>query len=153
MSEIDKLGYFYLGKVVDPKTGKTTDEVLMYPSKNLTTHAVCIGMTGSGKTGLGIDIIEEAALDGIPSIVIDPKGDMGNLLLTFPSLQGKDFLPWIEASDASQKGMEPAAYADSVAKTWKEGLEKWGKNRNGSKNSKTASKVSSIRQQVSPESL
>ena len=126
MSDIDKLGSFYLGRIVDPKTGKRNDTPLMYPSKNLTTHAVCIGMTGSGKTGLGIDLIEEASLDGIPSIVIDPKGDMGNLLLTFPSLEGKDFLPWIELTDAAQKGMEPVPYSEYMAKTWKDGLEHWG---------------------------
>ena len=86
ISLYEKLGLFYFGKEVDPKTLETTDNLLLYKSQDFTTHAVIIGMTGSGKTGLGIGIIEEATLDKIPSIVIDPKGDMGNLLLAFPDL-------------------------------------------------------------------
>jgi len=86
----EKLGIFYLGKEVDPKTQELTDNLVLYKNKNLTTHAALIGMTGSGKTGLGIDIIEEAVLDNIPVIIIDPKGDMGNLLLTFPGMKPRN---------------------------------------------------------------
>lgn len=126
MKDFEKMGVFYLGRVVDPATKRTTEEPVLYESKDLTTHAVCLGMTGSGKTGLGITILEEAALDKIPSIIIDPKGDLGNLWLTFPNLSGDDFLPWIDAGEAERKGLQPTAYAESVAKTWREGLAKWG---------------------------
>ena len=90
----EKLGAFYLGRLYDPKAGSPTEEALLYDSKDLTTHAVCVGMTGSGKTGLCVSLLEEAAIDGIPAIAIDPKGDLGNLLLTFPELQAGDFQPW-----------------------------------------------------------
>jgi len=86
MKNFEKLGLFYLGKVVNPSTKKLKNDLLLYESKDLTTHAVCVGMTGSGKTGLGISLLEEAAIDKIPAIVIDPKGDLGNLLLAFPDL-------------------------------------------------------------------
>ena len=86
MEDYEKLGAFYLGKVYDMKAQKPKDDLLLYDSKDLTTHAVCVGMTGSGKTGLCIGLIEEAAIDGVPAILIDPKGDLGNLLLTFPEL-------------------------------------------------------------------
>ena len=91
ISLYEKLGLFYLGKEIDSDTLEITDNLLLYKSKYFTTHGVIIGMTGSGKTGLGIGIIEEAAIDGIPSIVIDPKGDMENLLLAFPDLRPEDF--------------------------------------------------------------
>ncbi len=95
-------------------------------SKDLTTHAVCVGMTGSGKTGLCIGLIEEAAIDGVPAILIDPKGDLGNLLLTFPDLQGSDFLPWINQDEARNKDLSPEAYADKQAALWTKGLGDWG---------------------------
>jgi hypothetical protein len=126
MENYEKLGTFYLGRVFDMDTNKTKDELLLYDSKDLVTHAVCVGMTGSGKTGLCISLIEEAAIDGVPSILIDPKGDLTNLLLTFPSLTGKDFLPWINLDDAQQKGMTPEDYAAKQADTWKNGLASWG---------------------------
>jgi hypothetical protein len=126
MEDFEKLGVCYLGRVFDMKTHKTKDELVLYSSKDLVTHAVCVGMTGSGKTGLCISLIEEAALDGIPSILIDPKGDLANLLLTFPGLSGADFLPWINLDDARQKNMTPQAYADKQAETWKSGLAGWG---------------------------
>lgn len=126
MQDFEKLGMLYLGKIVDPSSGDTTDELLLYDSKDLTTHAVCVGMTGSGKTGLGISILEEIAIDKIPAIIIDPKGDLGNLLLTFPDLSPSEFLPWIDAGEAERKGMQPKEYSEAVAKTWKEGLAKWG---------------------------
>ena len=90
------------------------------------THAVCVGMTGSGKTGLCIGLLEEAAIDGIPAIVIDPKGDLTNLLLTFPDLSGEDFLPWINEEDARKKGLTPEEYAQQQAEMWAKGLGDWG---------------------------
>lgn len=125
MPDFEKLGVFYLGKIIDPSTGKMTDKLLLYDSKNLTTHAVCVGMTGSGKTGLGIVILEEAGLDSIPAIIIDPKGDLGNLLLTFPSLSAEEFKPWIDPVEAERKSITAQAYAEETAKTWKEGLAEW----------------------------
>src|SRR6187431_3118940 len=100
MQDIEKLGAFYLGRVYDTSARQTTSEPLLYDSKDLTTHAVCVGMTGSGKTGLCIDLLEEAALAGLPAILIDPKGDIANLLLQFPSLAPEDFQPWINIDDA-----------------------------------------------------
>ncbi len=117
---------FYLGKLYDPSTSKVKDEPLLYNSKDLTTHAVCVGMTGSGKTGLGITLLEEAALKGIPSIIIDPKGDMGNILLSFPGLSAEEFKPWIDQGEAARKGKSLDAYAEEVAKTWASGLAEWG---------------------------
>ena len=121
----EKLGLFYLGTTGDSDTAAPGGEFL-YESKDLTTHGVIVGMTGSGKTGLGITLIEEAAIDGIPVIAIDPKGDLGNLLLTFPELRPEDFLPWVEPSVASVAGQSPAQYAKSTAKTWRKGLEATG---------------------------
>ena len=126
MEDFEKLGAFYLGKVYDVKAQDIKDEILLYDSKDLTTHAVCVGMTGSGKTGLCIGLIEEAAIDGVPAILIDPKGDLGNLLLTFPSLQGSDFLPWINQDEARNKDLSAEAYADKQAALWSKGLSAWG---------------------------
>lgn len=134
MQDYEKLGLFYLGKIVDPSTGKPEDDLLCYESKNLTTHAVCVGMTGSGKTGLGIALLEEAAIDKIPAIIIDPKGDLGNLLLTFPNLSPEEFKPWIDQAEAERKGMNAAAYSEYVAKTWKDGLSAWGESADRIKN-------------------
>src|SRR5436190_7558342 len=126
MQDFEKLGVFYLGKTFDLGAKKTTDALVLYDSKDLVTHAVCVGMTGSGKTGLCIDIIEEAALDGIPTIAIDPKGDLTNLMLTFPQLRPEDFKPWINEEDAAKKGLSPDAYAAQQSETWKNGLASWG---------------------------
>ncbi|GAB4505487.1 MAG: ATP-binding protein [Anaerolineales bacterium] len=126
MEDFEKLGVFYLGKVYDLQKKAIKDEVLLYDSKDLTTHAAVVGMTGSGKTGLCIGLIEEAAIDGIPSILIDPKGDLGNLLLTFPSLKGADFLPWINLDEARKKDLSPEAYAEKQAALWSKGIAEWG---------------------------
>jgi hypothetical protein len=125
VQDYEKLGAFYLGRPYDLSKGEPKEGVVLYDSRDLVTHAVIIGMTGSGKTGLGIDVLEEAALDGIPSIAIDPKGDLGNLLLTFPHLAPEDFRPWINADDAARKGMTPDAYAADQAALWKKGLASW----------------------------
>jgi len=125
MEEYEKLGVFYLGRTYDMGSKNTKNEMLLYDSKDLVTHAVCIGMTGSGKTGLCISLIEEAAIDGVPSILIDPKGDLANLLLTFPLLRGEDFLPWINLDDARKKGLSAEEFASQQAETWKKGLADW----------------------------
>ncbi len=125
MQPYEQLGAFYLGRPYDPATRTTRPTPLLYDAKDLTTHAVCVGMTGSGKTGLCLALLEEAAIDGIPAIAIDPKGDLGNLLLTFPDLAPADFRPWVDEAEAARKGMAPDAYAAKVADTWKSGLEAW----------------------------
>ncbi|MGH7258009.1 MAG: ATP-binding protein, partial [Nitrospiraceae bacterium] len=124
--EFEKLGVFYLGRRYDPASKHTKPELLLYDSKDLVTHAVCVGMTGSGKTGLCIGLLEEAAIDGIPALIIDPKGDLGNLLLTFPRLDSQAFVPWINEDDARKKGMSSADYAAQQAELWKKGLAEWG---------------------------
>ncbi|MGB7903104.1 MAG: DUF87 domain-containing protein [Steroidobacteraceae bacterium] len=121
----EKLGVFYLGREYDPATQQLGDD-LLYDSRDLTTHAVCIGMTGSGKTGLCVSLLEEAAIDGIPAIVIDPKGDIANLALTFPQLRPEDFRPWVDAGEASRKGQSVDEFAAATAATWRKGLEEWG---------------------------
>jgi hypothetical protein len=125
MSDFERAANFYLGKLVDPVTGEL-GEVLQYDARDLTTHAVCLGMTGSGKTGLCIDLLEEAAIDNIPSIIIDPKGDITNMLLTFPELRPADFQPWINVDDARRKGMTVEEFAVQTAQTWANGLADWG---------------------------
>lgn len=126
MQDFEKLGVFYLGRAYDVPNRKPLEDLLLYDSRDLVTHGVCIGMTGSGKTGLCISLLEEAALDGIPSIVIDPKGDITNLLLTFPELRAEDFVPWINEEDAAKQGVTAQDYAIQQAQLWKDGLAKWG---------------------------
>ena len=125
MPIIEKLGSFYLGKEYDLAARQLKDVQVNYDSRDLTTHAVCVGMTGSGKTGLCIDLLEEAALDGVPAIIIDPKGDITNLLLTFPDLRPEDFLPWINADDAARKGLTVDDFAAKTANDWRNGLASW----------------------------
>jgi len=122
MQDFEGLGVFYLGKPVDPVTRKAIDMPLLYKSKDLVTHAVCVGMTGSGKTGLCIGLLEEAALDGIPVIAIDPKGDLTNLALTFPALRPEDFRPWIHEDEVRAKGLNTEEVAAQQAELWKNGL-------------------------------
>lgn len=121
----EKLGAFYVGRKLDDRSGKDTDELVMYDARDLTTHAVCVGMTGSGKTGLCLSLLEEAAIDGVPVIAIDPKGDIANLALQFPQLRGEDFLPWVDAGEAKRKGQSPEEFATATAATWTKGLSDW----------------------------
>src|SRR5688572_10537186 len=125
MKDFEKLGVFYLGRKSDP-AGTTLGEPLLYDSRHLVTHALCVGMTGSGKTGLCLSMIEEAAIDGVPTIAIDPKGDLSNLLLTFPRLAAEDFRPWIDEDEARRAGVTPDAFAAQQAQAWKQGLADWG---------------------------
>src|SRR4051795_1306051 len=115
-------GSFTLGTLVDPATGKPGSDDLVVGSSDLTTHGVIVGMTGSGKTGLAIVLLEEALLAGIPALIIDPKGDMGNLALTFPDLAPASFQPWVNASDAQAAGVTVEQLAEKTATTWSEGL-------------------------------
>jgi hypothetical protein len=126
MQDYEKLGAFYLGAAYDLAAGKRGEELILYDAKDLTTHAMIIGMTGSGKTGLGIALLEEAAIDKVPVIAIDPKGDLGNMLLTFPDLRPADFAPWVSPQEAANKGVTPEQLAESTAASWRKGLEEWG---------------------------
>jgi hypothetical protein len=126
MQDFEKLGAFYLGKGFDAAAQARREDLLLYDAKDLTTHAVCVGMTGSGKTGLCLTLLEEAAIDGLPAIAIDPKGDIGNLLLTFPELRPEDFRPWIDPAAATRAGMSADDFAAATAKQWREGLATWG---------------------------
>src|SRR3954462_5600226 len=126
MQDFKKLGLFYLGREYDVRSGKRLDNAVLYDSRDLVTHAVCVGMTGSGKTGLCLSLIEEAVIDGVPVIAIDPKGDIGNLLLTFPNLAPQDFRPWIDEDEARRAGQTPDDFAASEARKWQDGLRAWG---------------------------
>ena len=117
----ERLGVFYLGREYDPKSDQLGAE-LLYDSRDLTTHAICIGMTGSGKTGLCLSLLEEAAIDSVPAIAIDPKGDIANLLLTFPELRPEDFRPWVDDGEAARKGKSADEFAAATAETWRKGL-------------------------------
>jgi Helicase HerA, central domain len=137
MEDFEKLGVFYLGR--DSDSAKESDrKLLLYDSRDLVQHALCVGMTGSGKTGLCIDLIEEAAIDNIPCIVIDPKGDLADLLLTFPDLDAKSFRPWINEDEARSKEVSPDDYASQQADLWKKGLAGWGQDGNRIKKLKDA---------------
>src|SRR6185295_15983290 len=119
MTDFEKLGVFYLGRRYDLAKKKREEDLVLYDSRDLVTHAVCVGMTGRGKTGLCLSLIEEAAIDGVPSILIDPKGDLANLLLSFPDLAPADCRPWINEEDAARKGLSPDEFAKQQAETWK----------------------------------
>ena len=118
--DYEGLGVFYLGKKFNFEEKKLNEDLILYDSKDLTTHAVCLGMTGSGKTGLATVLLEEAGLDKIPALIIDPKGDLTNLLLTFPNLSPDEFYPWVDPIEAEGKGMDPKAYSEFISKKWKE---------------------------------
>jgi len=126
VEDFEKLGMFYLGREFDLEKNACKDDLVLYDSRDLVTHAVCVGMTGSGKTGLCIGLLEEAVIDNIPAIVVDPKGDLANLLLTFPDLADADFLPWINEEEARRKGVSPQEFAAKQAALWKKGLAEWG---------------------------
>ncbi len=137
--DYEKLGKFYLGREYQAEGRRVTDELVLYDSKDLVTHGVVLGMTGSGKTGLCVALLEEAAMDNVPAIVIDPKGDISNLLLTFPELDGKSFEPWVNADDAAKKGVSVTEHAEKTAAMWKSGLAEWGQG---------AERVSQFREKV-----
>ncbi|MDD5406293.1 MAG: DUF87 domain-containing protein [Sulfurovaceae bacterium] len=124
----EKLDLFYLGKDLDRNTMKPTDVLTLIKNKAFTTHAAIIGMTGSGKTGLGVGLVEEASLDNIPSIVIDPKGDMGNLCLVDSDFNPASFVPWV-TDEAMSKEKDPLGYAKEVAASWEEGIESFGQDK------------------------
>ncbi len=125
MEHYEKLGAFYLGRHYDLEARKSGDSLLLYDSKDMVTHGVCVGMTGSGKTGLCIGLLEEAAIDNIPAIIIDPKGDITNMLLTFPDLRPEDFRPWINEDEARKRGLSPEDYSVQQADLWRNGLAAW----------------------------
>ena len=125
MANIEGLGVFYLGAEFDLENKKRKDNLVLYDSRHLVTHAICVGMTGSGKTGLCVSLLEEAALDGIPAIVIDPKGDLANLLLQFPDLQPADFEAWVNPDEAQQAQQTPAEFAKQQSELWTSGLADW----------------------------
>ncbi len=124
--DYEKLGVFYLGRLWDADAGMRLPDPLLYDGKDLTTHAVIVGMTGSGKTGLAVGLLEEAAIDGVPAIVIDPKGDMGNLLLAFPDLSPASFRPWVDEGEAERAGLDVDTLAANTADRWRAGLADWG---------------------------
>ncbi len=123
---IDTQGKFYLGEIFDPQAGKRSGQPLLYDPEDLTTHAVVVGMTGSGKTGLCVDLLEEAALNGFPALMIDPKGDITNMLLHFPDLLPQDFQPWVNADQARREGKSLEQAAQDTAALWRNGLADWG---------------------------
>jgi hypothetical protein len=125
----EKIGSFYLGAEYDIEKGERNSVPVNYDARDLTTHAVCVGMTGSGKTGLCIGLLEEAAMDKVPAIVIDPKGDMTNLLLQFENLSPEEFKPWLNEDDAVRKGLSLDQYAEKTASTWENGLDEWGQSK------------------------
>lgn len=122
----EKLGSFYLGAEYDRDKKEISPLTVNYDARDLTTHAICVGMTGSGKTGLCVGLLEEAAIDKVPAIIIDPKGDMTNLLLQFQDLDPADFKKWINVDDAARKGMTVDDYAAATATKWRNGLADWG---------------------------
>ena len=125
MQAYEKLGLFYLGRARRQGDGGR-ERVLLYDSKDLVTHAICVGMTGSGKTGLCIDLLEEAAIDGVPSLVIDPKGDLGNLLLTFPiAVSRRSSAPGSTKTKRAATTRSPDEWAAAQAEAWKKGLADW----------------------------
>ncbi len=122
----EQLGSFYLGREYNLDTKSLESPLVNYDSKDLVTHGVVLGMTGSGKTGLCLALLEEAAIDDVPAIVIDPKGDIANLMLTFPDFRQEDFEPWVQEGDARRKGMSKEEYAKQQAELWEKGTADWG---------------------------
>ncbi|MEE9183635.1 MAG: DUF87 domain-containing protein [Acidimicrobiia bacterium] len=116
---------FLLGHIIDPGSGDKTGDDVAYDPSDLTTHGVIVGMTGSGKTGLGVILLEEALSKGLPTLIIDPKGDMGNLHLLFPEFAGSDFEPWVSPDEASREGISTAELGTRTAEMWKKGISGW----------------------------
>ena len=141
MEDFEKLGVFYLGREYDLEKGSCGTTPILYDSRDLTTHAVCVGMTGSGKTGLCISLLEEALIDGIPAIAIDPKGDLCNLLLTFPDLKPDDFRPWINEEDARKRNLSPEEFSRQQAELWEKGLADWGQSKERIRRLKSAGEM------------
>lgn len=127
--QYEKLGAFYMGREYDTESKTMTEDLVMYDSKHLVTHGVVLGMTGSGKTGLCLALLEEAAMDGVPVIAIDPKGDIGNFMLQFPNLTAEEFRPWINEDDARRKERTVEEHAANQAQTWEKGLAEWGQDK------------------------
>jgi hypothetical protein len=119
-------GKLYLGREYDLDLGRVTDKPVFVGARDLTTHAVCLGMTGTGKTGLGVVALEEVLMQGVPCIIVDPKGDITNLALSFPELQPADFLPWLDADEAARQNLSPEQLAAATAQKWRDGLHEWG---------------------------
>ncbi len=119
-------GSFHIGFEIDPETGKPGSNEVVVGSSDLTTHGVIVGMTGSGKTGLAVCLLEETLLAGIPALVLDPKGDMTNLALVFPDLAPASFRPWVSSAEAQAAGVSVDEYADRQATMWREGLARSG---------------------------
>ncbi|HET91287.1 MAG TPA: DUF853 family protein [Chloroflexi bacterium] len=122
----DQKGKLYLGREYDLKKGEVTASPVLYQARHLTTHAIILGMTGSGKTGLGVILLEEVLLQGIPVLILDPKGDICNLLLTFPDLRPEDFAPWVDLEGARRRGVTVEEYGTEMAEKWRDGLAEWG---------------------------
>ncbi|MPZ19188.1 MAG: DUF87 domain-containing protein [Luteitalea sp.] len=141
MEDFEKLGAFYLGRPYDLSAKKREEAPLLYDSRDLVTHAVCVGMTGSGKTGLCTVLIEEALIDGVPAIVIDPKGDLGNLLLSFPDLAPESFQPWVNEDEARKLGVSAEELAAREAERWKTGLAEWGQSASRIKRLRDATEI------------
>jgi len=118
----EKSDKLFLGKAYDLNQSEMLDSLVQYDPDDLTTHAVITGMTGSGKTGLGVIMLEEAAMQGIPAIVVDPKGDLTNLLLHFPDLLPEDFKPWVDQDAARREGISVEEAAEKTASLWEKGL-------------------------------
>jgi DNA helicase HerA-like ATPase len=152
MADFERLGLFYLGRNYDPERQQPTDELTLYNARDLTTHAICVGMTGSGKTGLCITLLEEAAIDEIPAIVIDPKGDIANLLLTFPDLRPEDFAPWVDEDEARRQGRTVQEYAAQQASLWEEGLREWGQGPERIRRLRASADLPSTRRPAAPAS-